>query len=419
MTKTLHGPKAKNLDIDSVLIRSIEVVGTSDRENRWLIRKGHLTPGKYYLREGIEKAVKVYRGTGAFDEITYTVKESDPESAQNSGLLSEMYDLSINMKPSPPHVFGVGLHYDTDEGTSLLFNLGINEKHFGGSKLSASAKLSYSPRINFTYTYSRSSLANFNLAFDYKDDHYKLWATNSRSVNQRYFQRKLTASISQFHLLDVSTSVGISYQMTGHDNTSMEDNYLDSMLYVTTRHFIPFVEVVYDNLDDAYFANHGMYARFASHYYIDPHDRINNVFDLCYAFKYYYSIGDSDFTVIPQLYGRYSQLTLCPYQFNYYGGEVFGRHFDEQLPFVGSDPLTITGDNAAVVRCDLRYHFLRNHYLTGIYNIRLNLGFMQDYTNGVGLKYSYNSIIGPVSLTAQWNQNNNRVSGYLSIGYYF
>ncbi len=423
--KTLHGPKAKNLETDSVLIRSIEVVGTSDRENRWLIRKGHLQPGQYYKKDGIESAINVYRGTGAFDDITYTVKESDSIHAENSGLLSEMYDLRIDMKPAAPHVFGVGLHYDTDEGTGLLFSLGLNEKRFSGSKLNLAAKLSYSPRVNIAYTYSRTSLANFNLAFDYKDDHYKMWVYQDRNINMRYFQRKLTASISQFHLLDLSTSVGLSYVLTGYDQTSIESTVVDTILYAKSKHIVPYVDVVYDNLDDAYFPTRGFYARLASHLYITPGASERSIYDICYSFKYNYTFGNDRFTISPQVYGRYAKDELFPWLWNYYGGELAGRHFDEQLPFVGSDPLSLVGENIAILRCDLRYRLFGKHYLTGIYNKVVDFNSPKPFSTtlgnegGAGLKYSFDSFIGPVSLTVQWSEYRKKVSGYFSIGYYF
>ena len=419
VAKILNAPRAKNLENDSVLIRAIEVAGISDRQNRWMIRKGRLKPGRYYSKADIERAINLYRGTGDFDEITYTVKESDSLSALNSGLLSEMYDLNIQMKPAAPHVFGVGLHYDSDEGTGLLFSLGLNEKKFGGSKLNASVKLSYSPRINLTYTYSRSSLANFNLSFDYKDDHYKWWVLTDKSMNMRYFQRQLTASISQFHLLNLNTSAGISYVMTGYDQTSMEGSQIDTMMFGKSRHVVPFVNIEYDNLDDAYFATRGLYARFASHLYMVPGAFDRNVFDLCYAFKYYYSIDEENFVVIPQIYGRYAKDEFYPFLWNFYGGEVYGRHFDEQLPFVGSDPLTLTGPNVMILRCDLRYNIFGKHYLTGIYNIACDFGSFDFNQSGLGLKYSYNSFIGPISLTLQRDELRGKTSGYLSIGYYF
>lgn len=419
VTKTLNGPKAKNLETDSVLLRKVEVVATSDRENRWLLRKGRLKPGQYYNMAGIERAVNVYRGTGAFDEITYTIKEGDTDHTLNNDTLPEMYDLSIRMKPAAPHVFGVGLHYDTDEGPGLLFNLGLNEKKFGGSKLSLAAKLSYSPRVSIMYTYSRAALANFNLAFDYKDDYYKLWTDGDRVINLRYFRRKLTASISQFHMLNLSTSVGISYLKTGYDNSTWDPSSVDSLLYAGSRHFVPYVNVVYDNLDDAYFANRGVFARLACHYYMVPGDKSKNVFDLSYALKFYGSFAGDRFTVIPQVYGRYAKDGSYPFAWNYYGGEVFGRYFDEQIPFIGITPLLIAGNHLNVFRCDLRWRFYGNHYLTGIYNIALDNWGKHGYVNGVGLKYSYNSFIGPVSLTVQYNDKNHQVGGYFSVGYYF
>ena len=417
--KTLNAPRAKNFENDSILIRSIEVDGVSAQQNRWMIRKGRLEPGQYYSKNDIERAVNLYRGTGAFDEITYTIKESDSVHLKNSGLLSDMYDLRINMKPASPHVFGVGLHYDSDEGTGLLFGLGLNEKKFGGSKLNASVKLSYSPKINLTYTYSRSSLANFNLAFDYKDDNYKFWVSEEKNINMRFSQKKFTASISQFHLLNFSTSAGLSYLMTNYGGTGIDDNLFDVYFYTPSRHFVPYVEMEYDNLDDAYFANHGLYAHLASHYYMDPKNRNQDVFDACYAFKYYYSIKNSDFTLIPQVYGRYASFGMYPFLWNYYGGQVAGRHFDVQLPFVGSDPLREASDHFAVLRLDMRYRFYEKHYLTGMYNIAFNWNGLADHENGVGLMYSYNSFIGPISLMAQWGEISKKVSGYLSIGYYF
>ena len=39
--------------------------------------------------------------------------------------------------------------------------------------------------------------------------------------------------------------------------------------------------------------------------------------------------------------------------------------------------------------------------------------------SGLGLKYSYDSYIGPIGLTAQWSDINRKVSLYFSIGYDF
>ena len=419
--KTLHAPHAKNLTNDSVFIRSITINNVKDRDSRWLIRKGRLDVARYYTQEDIERAMKVYRGTGCFDEITYQIKESDSLRLDNR--LSDAYDLSINMKPAQPHVFGFGVRYDTEEGAALLLNIGLNEKKFNGSKFNASIKLSYNTKLNLTYTYSRSSLANFNLAYDYRNEHFRttdVFAENL--INLHYWQRKWSGYISQFHLLNLSTTVGASYMNTIFDNASMEGGSLDSIWLVSNRFFAPFVTLKYDNMDNAYFPRHGLFASLNSHYYWDLNGNDNDNFDLGYAFQYYYTPNDGRVTIIPQLYGRYFANETFLYNMrNKCGGEIEGRHFENQLPFVGISYLETFGTNPSLVtiaRCDLRYNFYGKHYLTAMYNTLLS---WHTYPfHGVGLKYSYNSLLGPISLTAQWtNLYHSRFSAYFSLGYTF
>ena len=42
-----------------------------------------------------------------------------------------------------------------------------------------------------------------------------------------------------------------------------------------------------------------------------------------------------------------------------------------------------------------------------------------DFNHGVGLQYSYNSLLGPISLTGQWSTLTNKFGVYFSIGYTF
>ena len=421
VTKTLHAPHAKNLSVDSVMVRSIDFHDVSELESRWLLRKGGLREGTRYLEKDIERAMKIYRGTGCFDEITYLVKESD--SIHKGDWLSNAYDLSINMKHAKPHLFGLGVRYDTEEGAALLLKVGLNEKKFNGSKLSFSTKLSYNPRVNLTYTYSRAGLANFNLAYDYRNEHFRtttLDVTDMNLVNLHYRQNRLSAYISQFHLLNLSTVVGVSYTSTTFDNASLEGSFLDSIWLVPNRFLTPFVNIEYDHLDDAYFAKHGLYANLNSHYYWDPKDGSNNNFDFDFALQYYMTPKNGRLTIIPQIYGSYFISETSIYNLrNKFGGEIQGRHFENQLPFIGISYLETLGtvpSLLAIARCDLRYNLFGNHYLTAMYNGLLRY----DYAQGAGLKYSYDSPLGPISLTAQWSDlYQNQFSLYFSFGYKF
>jgi NTE family protein len=426
VSKTLRAPHAKNLANEPVFIRSITINNVKDRDSRWLTRKGRLKVGNRYDKDDIEQAMKIFRGTGCFDEITYQIKEHD--SIHWNDQLSDVYDLSVNVKPAKPHVFGMGVRYDTEEGAALLLNVGLNEKKFGGSKFNASIKLSYSPKINLTYTYSAPSLANFNLAYDYRNEHFSMMFDNKRSINLRYYQHKVSGYVSQFHLLNVSTNVGLSYIGTKFDLFTLDEEF-DTVYFAPNTMLTPFVDIKYDNLDDAYFAKHGIKARLSGRYNIDTKNFKDKYPLLSLAFQSYLTPGDGRFTFIPQVYGYY--VFGAPVYFNLYGvfgGQIEGRHFEQQMPFVGYASVESGSDVLSVLRCDLRYNFYKNHYLTAMYNHLINSYWgepvselFNNSAQGAGLQYSYNSILGPISLTVHWSKRyyENHFGAYFSFGYAF
>ena len=437
VSKTLHAPHAKNLATDSVLIRSISINNVSDKESRWLIRKGDLHAGRLYTEDDIEQAMKIFRGTSCFDEITYQVKESD--SIHQDGRLSDAYDLSINMTPAKPHVMGLGVRYDTDEGAALLFNLGLNEKKFGGLKFNANIKLSYSPRVNLSTTYSVPSLANFSIAYDYRYEHFRAQVPDTKkNINLHYRQHRVSGYISQFHMLNFSTNLGLSYTNTAYDQTSIAASEVDSTIFATNKLLTPYVNLEYDNLDNAYFAKHGIYARLTGRYHIDRtktdtvYDWIKgNCFDVGFAFQAYITPGDGRFTIIPHVYGRLAFNSPMYYNlWNVYGGEIEGRHFENQMPFIGIGTVELTGDQISIFRTDLRYNFYGKHYLTAMYNISTDWGvlfslkpdvFLSNIDHGAGIKYSYDTPLGPLSLTGHWSrrEQENHWGVYFSFGYSF
>ena len=431
VTKTLHAPKSLNLINDSVLITKIGIHGIDNSDNSWMARKGGLQEGNLYSKTEIEDAINIFRGTSCFDEITYKVVEIDSIHTQDTSSLSESYALDISLNPAKPNVVGLGARYDTEEGAALLVSIGLNEKAFNGHKFSIIGKLSYSPRLNLKYTYSRRSLANFNLAYEYRNEHFGMpdLTQSNKSFNLHYKQNKLTASISEFHLLNLSTTVGVSTQRVVYDLATMDGSYLDSTCFATNKLTSPFITVIYDNLDDDYFAKQGIYARLNTHFNF-IHTTHENSFDLSYAFNAYLTPKDSYVTFIPQLYGRFYLNDPVPYNlWTQYGGEIAGRHFEDQLPFIGIIGVQTANSNVSILRCDIRCNFVGKHYLTGMYNYLMDwtmtpYGFkfaLQQGVHGAGIKYSYRSAVGPISLTFHWTRSYgfNHFGSYFSFGYTF
>ena len=419
--KELHAPRAKNLDNDSVMIRYIEIKGANQRQTQWLIRKGGLKVGQDYSKSGIEHAINIFRGTSCFDDITYTIKESDSIHQQGDDQLSDAYDLTINMQPAQPHVVGLGVRYDTEEGAALLFNIGLNAKKFNGSKLDFSAKLSYNPRIGLTYTYSRSSLANFNIFYNLRNEHNKNRYLYNDFINFHHYQQRIGASISQFHLLNLKISGGAYLLSTTFDKLGIAEEEAMEAFIARNKEFVPFLEFQYDNLDDAYFAKHGIYGKVRGELSFDIDSSQYNSQNVNLAFQGYITPMNGRVTFIPQAYGRVLFGNDKYYnRKNFYGGEVAGRHYDQQLPFIGINYAQDGAPIMGILRFDVRYNFFGKHYLTAMYNVLYeHYGYFNAINYGVGMKYSYNSPLGPISLTGQWDGLTNKFSGYFSFGYTF
>ena len=439
--KELHAQPAKNLKTDPVFIRSITMSKTSATQSKWHIRKGDLEVGKFMVADDIEKAVNIYRGTGAFDGITYNITKDQTE-AVTKDVADETYDLSIDFEPAKPHVIGLGLRYDTEDGAALLFTLGLNEKKLSGFKTNMSIRLSYNPKFNLTFTYSGLAIGSANLSYDFHNYTFR-YLVNTKHTSVGIQNHALSAYFSQFHLLNFDMALGASYAYNILDDMGQES--IEDTSYFDNKIFAPYINLTYDNMDDAYFAKRGVEIKlngrvnFDVSSHITPNKANKPCEEVSCSFKGHITPNNGRFTIIPQVYSRFIFGNVAYVtQYNFIGGDTPGRYFNHQMPFIGIHGIADTYDLATILRCDLRYNFYGKHYITAMYNYyqsteqdkHTNEWYRENY-HGAGLKYSYDSPIGPISLTGQWSnyynlygesedgQKAGNFSLYFSLGYTF
>ena len=427
--KKLRASKAKNLADAPVYVNSIVVKQSGSSQAEWLLNKGNLKVGEMMSEKDINHAVDIYRGTGAFDEITYNLTENEQDTLDS-------YTLTMNFKPTQPHIIGLGIRYDTEEGAAMLFNVGLNEKRLTGSKLSFNAKLSYNPKINITCSYSSLSLINFNLAYEYRSQHFKSKAFDGKVSSINYVQNKASAYVSQSHWLNINSAIGILHTITSFDEAGLfnytndtTNTNLSSISHFQTNHLLcPFFKVSYDNLDDDYFAKSGIRTSLTGHINIDLIGSANTTQDVGFSCQGYITPKQGRFTIIPQIYSRCIFNTPEYYNlWNTVGGDIAQRHIDTQMPFIGVPHVNEVPDFTSIARIDLRYNFFKKHYLTVTYNFLYGFspfGISSGHNSsvhysGIGLRYAYDSFIGPIAFTTQWTNSTKQLSSYLSIGYIF
>lgn len=427
--KILRATKARNLADTPVYVSTIVINQNDDSQTEWLLNKGKLQVGKLMSEKDINRAVDVYRGTGAFDDITYNLTENEQDTIDS-------YTLTMNFKPTQPHIVGLGIRYDTEEGAAMLFNVGLNEKRLTGFKLGFNAKLSYNPRISITGTYSSLNLANFKVTYDYRSQHFKANGFDRRISSINFVQSKVSTYISQFNWLNINSALGVSYLATSYDEDSplsyTNDSFNPGLAFIShfqSNHLLsPFIKISYDNLDHHYFARRGINTSLTGHINFDFSGTANNTQDIGLSFLGYITPNQGKFTIIPQLYSRciFGEPAYAN-MWNIVGGEIAQRHTDYHMPFIGIAHANKAPDFAAIARLDLRYNFIGKHYLTATYNFLYGFYPFQESTgissfvhySGIGIRYAYDSFIGPISFSMQWSDVANRFSGYLSIGYIF
>ena len=421
--------RANNLNGQTILVQKVVMDGgnLNSFQIDWLKRRGKIHEGKNVTTDDIRKAIELYRGTGAFDAVSYELAPIDS--------LTEGQQLTFHLNSTSPDVVGLGARYDTEEGAALLFSLGVNECKLSGLKFGMKGRLSFNPRFCAKTTYSIFLIANLNLAYEYRNQLMKMSVYGYDGLNLRMQTHEISASISQYQFLNFATEIGVSYESTSFLQVNLNDFHDEtadslatlSQVFNNTNLFGPYFSFGYENLDHNYFAKHGTCVNIEAHLRVHPFENSALLKDFGFDFRSYLTPWDNNFTIIPQAYGRFcfGESLYAPL-WNSIGGEIKGRHCEGQLPFVGVSHIRKIGDWATILRCDLRYNFWKRHYITAIYNLFLGFDdegwnrhpFIATYS-GLGLKYSYNSYIGPIGLTAQWSNVNRKISLYLSIGYDF
>ncbi len=403
-SKTLQGPRAYNAIADTLQLKSVTMDNVNTKEFNWLLRKSQLPLESDITGKDIQRAINIFKGTGSFSSVEYLLTPA----RQREEEVDNLFDLHFKFHPSDPHNLSLGFNYNSEESAALIVNLGLGQNKFSGWKYNLNGRIGLNTKIRTTLTWAGLSLANFNAEYSYS--HVKYNAVLERPTEAKeLFRHRGRLYISEFHLRTFQTQVGFEIERQ-----------------MKTQTWGPYAMLRFDNMDKAYFATSGLSA------HMEIHERLNRssalpMTDICFGAKYHVSMGAMTF--IPQLYSRWLMTgTAMDAYGNIIGGEVQGRYYDYQLPFVGLNNTKVTDPFTTIARLDLRYRLMPKHYLTLIGNAMrsaetLDAFFAIDEEKpgywGAALKYSYSSPIGPISVDIHYSDLTRQWGSYFSLGYEF
>jgi len=417
-TTVRHARTADDISRNQVQVSGVEITGVSDAESLFLMNKLKVTAGNTMGSVEIEDATATIFGTNSFDYVNYELLGSQ-----------EPYRLKFNCRRGPVNQVGMGIRFDTEEVVSVLFNIGVGVQKLQGSALDFTGKVGINPAAKLTYSYATQKGMTWNVSSGvrYTDRNTFTLRDNRYRIDLSQWRSELFLSNISWSKFFLKTGLRNDYYSLGaimseqnvgdYDNTQSKNDFLSFFWNMRT-----------DSFDDGYLPTKGSSLGIDYDFVFGSYpDKVKNFHLLRMDASKAYSKGG--FTVVPSLNIRYviGESVPLPY-LNVIGGTMNGRYIDQQIAFYGVENAAGMSRMLAVLRCDLRQRLMANNYLTFIANAAFSANdlsavdsWKEDGTDiyGMALKYTYNSVIGPISADLHWSTYTHKTGLFLSIGFDF
>ena len=452
-SKDVDKNRAINIVQNSVLISKIEMVGIKSDIEKWARRKCTVKTGEQASKSDIDKSVSIYYGTGNYDSITYSLHKDDNSE---SG-----YILRFNFVENPPHAFGAGFRFDSQDMISVLLRLGLNSNRINGFKADVSAKLGSNQWLKTNFSYGKLLYPKVNLEYIFRNSELDAYDMDELVMNMKFLQHKFRLYLSENYSRTVSLGAGIEAEILQPRKVmySLYDAVDSDYKLVNTLGAFAYLR--YDNLNKSSFATRGVKGDIDFLWkditFTSKGTNTLGAGSLTFGIEGYVPIIENRLVVIPQLYGGFlfgkgatngssegwnplfnGPVPCYPSMNNMLGGTEMGRYIDQHLPFIGLNKISLTFNNLAIGRIDVRTRLFKKHYLTVMFNYgRSGIDFknfiginstplwseMYTYNAsnwwGAGLRYSIDTKIGPVSFDISSSNISRKPNFYFSLGHFF
>ena len=413
-----HNDPADDIRLRKVLVSGVEIAGVDDKESLYLMNKIKVGAGSRMGNEEIVDAVATIFGTNAFDYVNYELLGDE-----------EPYRLRFNCKRGPICQLGLGGRFDTEEIVSVLVNLGVGVHKIQGSSLDFTGKVGTNPNASLTYSYISPKGMSFNVmaGVRYTDRNTFSIGDNRFRINFLDVRQEIFLSNIKWSTFFLKTGFRNDYYNV--NSVMAEQAFGDYDVNQLSNDYVTFFfNARKDSFDNAYIPTKGKSFGLSYDWVFGGGPQKFNNFH-AFTLDAKQVVGGDRFAFIPSVNIRYLLGDEVPVPFtNTIGGSMAGRYLDQQIPFIGINNAAAMQKILGVARADWRVKLLKNNYLTAIANYALSCDEISAFKNwdedvagylGCGLQYTYNSIVGPLSLNVHWSSYTHNVGLYLSLGFDF
>jgi len=409
-----------------VKISSYEVKGLEVTTEPFIIQSMELLPNHYYTGANLSRMIRRAFGTRYYNRITYTL---EPQPDSSSKVLFEVEE-------NPLTFAKIGLNYNDFSGISAILNLTSRNFFTPTSRSLVTLNIGQNFRLRAEHLqyFSRAGKFAFILGtqFDQFDittytNHFKeagLYTQNYLKVDSRFgysTNRDLTLGIgNRFEWIRYNPSISSSLEFKGRNDFItgyffIRNNTLDRPLY-------PRKGTKIEAEADYVFQQHPNAQYFSSNpnakdtvFSGEPYQRV------LFTLERYSPIAKR-WTFLTNLQAglNFKYKTNIMNEFSIGG---LTNSFHNQVVFAGLREGSFYAANIAVIQLGLRYQLFSNTLITGRANTLFSNFISKssyfntpDFLSGYSLTMTYNFALGPLELSAMYNDQSRQVIGYVNIG---
>lgn len=410
----------KTVPLDSIYINEVRFEGYDKVPLKYFKGLFRGVENSKISLESLQERIRIMYGTKFFEYVFYELQGRDHGA-----------DLVIRVKPAAPGYISAGIHYDNDYKGSLLINATFRNVLGKRTKLFADIILGPNWRLKTLYMLDNGAKPGVGLMLDFYSFAFNQYDKDVK-VNEFTFNNfKATLYGEQRLKNSYSFRLGFDYEyFRFKQNISIDttlDKYGDFSSYGTL-----FTSIHIDTRDRANFATKGVKSILRLEYVMPfsknwSEELFTNSFMIYLKSDHNFPLSKK-FTLKPGIFlGTTIRGDEVPPIQHYFalGGLNPSNYVETHLSFSGLQFMQSFGLHTGVLRMKLQYQFIKKIYLTLRADAGANerdfeqLWKPESFILGYGITASYDSFLGPVSLSLLGSNINPNPILFLSLGFWF
>ncbi len=411
----LHPRKiSRNLVVkDNWSITEINFAGNYTLDKTFLKDKLNMElPGSYSNKQ-IKSAIDRLYGYGGFDLVYYNLTNNKTGKT-----------LNLNIIPQKEYSQQIGFKANTNDAAAILLNFTRKNHEKTFEYLAASAELSANPGFNLLAETNKRDLPTLGFELKTKYQKYNIYEKGKKQFNANIFYSAFNIYLYKSYLNKLNLGLGIQEEYFNGDVFSKDNNTSLTALEADQLITDGYVYITFDDWDDFYFPTKGtsLNIQFSTNTDFSKGMVLNPV--LLFKMNKVVPIQRNTALLI-DLYSRSLFSEDYPLiKTTVIGGEAYSQYFNYHLPFVGIPPVMLSSRYTHIGLIGLRIKIAKTQYFSVLYNMLVQGNNYKTLnglktTGGGGIKYSMNTIIGPIDIGLGYAKQHKKPTFSANMGFWF